>query len=83
MENIFTQKSFNYFVWTPLRCNQSDIVATTVFGTSINGTGGKFTDRLLTLAASCHQYKKHQRYQWQNLPPMSLIAVANLSPMYS
>jgi hypothetical protein len=36
-------EKFNYFVWTPLRCNQSDIVATTVFGTGVNDTGGKFT----------------------------------------
>ncbi len=29
----------------------------------------------------CHRYQQRQRYRWQNLPPVSLIPVANFPPV--
>jgi hypothetical protein len=29
----------------------------------------------------CYWYQQHQQYWWQNLPPVSLIPVANLPPV--
>jgi hypothetical protein len=34
---------------------------------------------LLIPVAICHRYQQHQRYRWQNFPPVSLIPVAKLS----
>jgi hypothetical protein len=54
----------------------NDMVTNLKFATGINNTsvtGGKI----------CHRYQQHQRYWWQNLPPVSLTPVSNLPPAVS
>ncbi len=91
MEKIFiNQKSFNYFVQTPLgsivKIKITLFPSSSLFGVSslmlfqLFATGGKFTTGVYSLIPMViwHQYQLRQWYRWQNLLLLSLTPVVHL-----
>jgi hypothetical protein len=60
-----------------LRCKQSDFLPI-IFHCYRLTPVANLPLVLLTPVENCHRYQWHQRYQWQNWPPMSLIPVVHL-----
>ncbi len=96
MEKIFNQKNFNNFVWSPLG-SRGNIYINFCIQVHFHVSAAWYCSHYLPpvslipvaiwLRRRCHWWQicrrcqQHKRNWWQNLPPVSLIPVANLPPV--
>ncbi len=81
MKIIFDQKNFNIFVGTPLDSRVNIYInfnLNVYFKVSAAYCSHCLPPVSLKPVAFRHQYQQHWWNWWQNLPPVSLIPVANL-----
>ncbi len=93
MEKIFNQKNFNNFIWSPLGSRGNKYI-NFCLQVHFQVSAALYCSNYMSLTpvanlspvslipvAICHWCQQHKGNWWQNLPPVSLIPVANLPPV--